>query len=573
MYTLGINAALGEPSACLVRDGRIIAAAREEWFTGSRTCRGIAPFSPCEIPFNAIAFCLSEERVLLSDIDHIAYSFNPYLLLNEKTKAGLVTVQLEEGASASTWPRESEWEPIFLSSVASAQRQLCLGIPCRLRERFGSISAAGPFVWHFVDHHLAHAASAFFASPFATAAVITMDSGGEKASTTYSHGSASCLTSLGEVSLPNSLGRLFGQMTEYLGFQSPIEEPKVIELSAMGKPAFVQEFRRLVSLRDNGQYLTQKVPLEDIFGPARSPGEPLEKKHYDIASSFQVMLQETVLAITAWLKAETGEKNLCFTGSMALNPALNGFIRQHSPFSDIWVQPASDDGGTALGAALWIDNLERTPAGPRNPMEQADLGPYYAERSVESLLKHARLRFRRLDDIAGESARLLAEGRIIGWFQGRAEFGSGYPGWRSLVASPLQKAARKRLNSIKGREGFRPCGTAILADAVSEWFLDSRPSPFMMFSYPVRPEKARSIPACCHDDGTARVHTVERRLNPLFYDLIKAFGALTGVPVLLSSSLNLADRPTVCSPRDAIACFSTMPVDAMVIGHFILEKE
>ncbi len=557
MYTLGINAALGDPSACLVKDGAVIAAAEEERFTGSRPVRKKVVFSPRDIPFHAINYCLSEEKIVLSDVDHIAYSFNP------------------QAVAYPNEPRLSTWDTSFLSSVADAPRQLCDDVPHYLGDRFGSVTGDGPFVWHFVDHHLAHAAGAFLASPFSSAAVMTMDGGGETASTTYSLGAANSITGMGGIPPPYSLERLYAGVTEYLGFQVPWDEFKVMELATQGKPAFAGEFRRLIELRGNGQYVTQEIPLEMLFGPAREKNEQLEKRHFDIAASLQTVLQETVLELATWLNRETGEENLCLAGDIALNAALNGFLRQSSPFKAVWVPPAAGDAGTAAGAALWIDSIERRllDAPRRYVLESADLGPGYPEGAIESFLKRSRMNYRRLSDIAAETAELLARDKVVAWFQGRMEFGPRPLGYRSILGSPLHEGMRQKINALKGREAFRPVGCAVPREQAEQWFHDGRPSPFMLFTGAFKQEKLQEAPGWgTAGAGTAGVATVDAGANPLFHRLLTAFGARTGVPLLMMTSLNVTGKPMSCSPQDATECFWTMPLDALVMGPFLVEK-
>jgi carbamoyltransferase len=314
--------------------------------------------------------------------------------------------------------------------------------------------------------------------------------------------------------------------------------------------------------------------LERRFGPGRAPGAKFEAHHADIAASLQKSLEETVLQLAAWLRAETGEPRLAMAGGVALNCVMNARIRDSGLFESVWVQPAAGDAGTALGAALWIDREKR--GGDRRwHMSHAHLGPAYDDAAIEGLLEWGRLSYRRLDDVAEETAALLAEDRIIGWFQGRMEFGPRALGARSILASPIKPEMQARLNELKDREDFRPVAPAVLEERLSDWFESREPAPsapFMLFIYDVKPGRAERIPAVCHVDGTARVQTVNREANPRYYDLLRAFEQRTGVPVLINTSFNSRGQPIVCSPRDAIEAFYSTPLDALVIGSFLLTK-
>jgi len=309
-----------------------------------------------------------------------------------------------------------------------------------------------------------------------------------------------------------------------------------------------------------------------VFGPRRERGAPLEPRHFDIAKSLQVVLEETALELARWLHARTGLDRLCLAGGVALNCVMNARIRDDGPFRDVWVQPAAGDAGTALGAALLVDAGTRRDAERRDEMRSALLGPAYEDDEIEAFLAWSKLPFRRLRDVPGETAALLAENKVVGWFQGRMEFGPRALGARSILASPIDPGMQARLNEIKDREDFRPVAPVVLEEDAPLWFGGSGSSPFMLFVRDVRPEKAGRIPAVRHIDGTARIQTVARRDQPLYYDLLAAFKRLTGVPVLVNTSFNTRGEPIVCSPRDAVECFWTSPLDALVIGSFLLEK-
>ena len=581
MYTLGINAAYHDSTACLVRDGIVVAAAEEERFTHVKHGKRPIPFSTYELPFHAIDYCLGAANIRLVDVDAVAYSFDPMLLLGRRRGDATISLPLEPSAQETPTEWESAWDPLFLASIVNAPRHLASGAPLHLRARFLGAQPDGPYRWYFVEHHIAHAASAFHASPFHEAARLTLDGRGELATTTYNIGSGARLERLGQVNYPHSLGLLYERLTEHLGFLPSSDEYKVMALASYGKPAFLETFRSLITLGENGQYTIAPFDMEALFGPRRLKGAPLEQRHYDIAHSLQVALEETALALVRWLHDVTGQRNLCMAGGVALNCVMNARLRDLGPFQRIWVQPAAGDAGTALGAALWVDAERRGATGATGAtaaaarpyvMDQTYLGPAYSEDEIEQFLRWAKLPYRRLNDVADDVAALLADDKIIGWFQGRMEFGPRALGARSILASPLSPDMQARLNEIKDREDFRPVAPVVLEEEAGEWFVGASSSPFMLFVYDVAPDKAERIPAVRHVDGTARIQTINRSQHPLYYDLLKAFQRRTGVPVLVNTSFNTRGEPIVCSPRDAIECFWTSPLDALAIGPFLVEK-
>jgi carbamoyltransferase len=572
MHTLGINAAYHDPAACLVTDGVVVAAAEEERFTHVKHGKRPVPFSTWELPFHAIDFCLRQAGLRLDDVDHVAYSYDPNLLLGRYRDAPRVEIPLREIAPTADF--ESPWEPLFLSSIVNAPGQLLDGAPHHLQDRFRDARERCRFRWHNVAHHLSHAASAFHASPFGRAAVMTLDGRGERATTGYAVGQGVELEWLGQVHMPHSLGILYEQVTDYLGFLHSSDEYKVMALASFGRPAFANEFRDVVRLGPAGKYTIEPPRLAERFGPARPRGGPLEQRHYDIAHSLQVVLEETVIELARWLHSASGCDDLCLAGGVALNCVMNARLRDRGPFGDIWVQPAAGDAGTALGAALWVDAHERPQPGGRRSwqMDHAFLGPEYTDAEIEEFLRWSKLPYRRLGDVAGETADILAQDRVIGWFQGRMEFGPRALGARSILASPVSPGMQAKLNEIKDREDFRPVAPVVLEEEAANWFEGARVAPFMLFVFDVRPEKADKIPAVRHVDGTARVQTINRAQNPAYYDLIRAFRDRTGVPVLVNTSFNTRGEPIVCTPRDAVESFWTSPLDALVIGPFLLEK-
>jgi carbamoyltransferase len=571
VYTLGINAAYHDCSATLVHDGTVVAAAEEERFTRIKHGKRPLPFTAWQLPFHAIDYCLREAGIMLADVDHVAYSYNPSLLLGQYDGNATITLPLEPSAHAtSEWM--SPWDPLFLSYIVNAPRQLAGGAPHHIKKRFKGVRHDGPYKWHFVEHHLAHEASAFLAAPFDECAVLTMDGRGEKATTSYGKYIDRRYQRLKQVNLPHSLGLLYEAITDHLGFLHSSDEYKVMALASFGKPDYAPLLREVVQYKGEGDYVVKPAEWDKILGPRRERGSEFTQDHMNVASSLQIVLEETVLQMVEWLHQESGADNLCMAGGVALNCVLNARVRDRTPFKQVWVQPASGDSGTSLGAALWIDSQQRGPSKLHWHMEHAFLGPAYDDTEIEAFLKQAKLRYRRADNLAGDVADLLQKNKVIGWFQGRMEFGPRALGARSILASPLDADMQSHLNLIKDREDFRPVAPVVLEEDVAEWFVDGAVSPFMLFIYDVRPDKADRIPAVRHVDGTARIQTINRSQNPAYYDLLKAFKERTGVPVLINTSFNTRGEPVVCSPRDAVESFCSTPLDVLVIGSFIVEK-
>lgn len=547
MLTLGINAAFHDSSACILKDGQLLAAAEEERFTHVKHGKRPIPFSAYEMPYHAINYCLEVANAHINDVDNFAYSFDP---------------------SLPTGPEH----PAFMEANQHARLHLRDGYPHHLQKRFkgGDIPEVK---WHFVEHHISHAASAFHASPFKEAAVLTLDGRGENATTSYYYGKGNDLKTIGQVYLPHSLGLLYEKMTTYLGFLHSSDEYKVMALASYGKPVYADIFRSMVQMYGTGDYTIINDDFEKHFGPARIKDGPFTEHHFNIANSLQLVLEESALKLVNWLHSETGSQNLCMAGGVALNCVMNARLRDKGPFKNIWVQPASGDAGTSLGAALWIDAKAANRNGQRHfRMDHAYWGPEYSDEQIEAFLKWTKTPYTKLNNVAAEAARLLADDKIIGWYQGRMEFGPRALGSRSILASPINHDMQARLNEVKDREDFRPVAPVVLEEDAPDWFENAHYSPFMLFVYDVKPNKADSIPAVRHVDGTARIQTVNRNQHPKYYDLLSEFKKLTGVPVLVNTSFNTLGKPIVCTPRDALECFWGSPFDALVIGSFLIKK-
>ncbi len=578
MYTLGINAAYHDSAAALLDDGVVVAAAEDERFTRIKHGKRPVPFSTWELPYAAIDFCLARAGIELRDVDRIAYSYDPSLLdVDVDREPLMLPMQPSAHAAADADP----WHGLFVASVVNAPRQLAGGVPHHLQRRFRGVRHEDIAArWEYVEHHLAHEASAFLAAPFEQCAVLTMDGRGERATTSYGAFDGSDYRRLAQIDLPDSLGLLYEDVTRHLGFLHSSDEYKVMALASYGRPTLLPALREIVRVGDDGRYTVRRERLAELLGEPRERGAPFEARHHDIAHSLQKVLEETVLAMVDWLQRKTGLRQLAMAGGVALNCVMNARVRDRSGFDDVWVQPAAGDAGTALGAALWVDWRAR--GRTRNwSMQHAYLGPEYDDDEIESFLRWSKLAYERLDDVASDAAALLADGNVLGWFQGRMEFGPRALGARSILASPTDASMQARLNEIKDREDFRPVAPVVAEERAPTWFArggrgiePEAPlrAPFMLFVYDVPPERARRIPAVTHFDGTARVQTVNARQNPLLHRLLMAFEQRSGVPVLINTSFNTRGEPIVCSPRDAVECFWTSPLDALVIGSFLLRK-
>lgn len=575
MLTLGINATFHDCSAAIVRNGQVLAAVEEERFTRIKHGKRPVPFSTWQLPYYAIDYCLAHAGCDLADVEHIGYAFDPALLMDDIAPEGRIALPVEP--SAEYKGRGSPWDGLFLSYIVNAPRQLIDGVPLHLQKRFRSTSLQQLLPrWRFLEHHLCHEASAFLAAPFEETAVLTMDGRGERTTTSFGHYSDGVYERIKQVFLPHSLGLLYEDVTRYLGFLHSSDEYKVMALASYGEPRYMEQFRRILSYEGEGSYVLQPCNWEETFGPARTSGTEFTQRHMDIAHSLQKVLEETVLEMSNWLHRKTTSRHLCMAGGVALNCVLNSCLADNGLFERVWVQPAAGDAGTALGAALWLDKHEYKEASSRWTMDHAYLGPGFDDDEIGRFLARSGVRHRLISNVAETAAQLLADEKVIAWFQGRMEFGPRALGARSILASPRSSSMQARLNELKDREDFRPVAPVVLEENAHEWFNSGQreriEAPFMLFVYDVQPAKADLIPAVRHTDGTARVQTVNAKQNALLHSLLTEFNVLTGVPVLVNTSFNTRGEPVVCSPRDALESFWTSPLDALFIGSYLVEK-
>jgi carbamoyltransferase len=576
MHILGINAVYHESAACLLDGGRLLSLMEEERFTGIRHGKEAKPYGAWLLPFLAINACLEREDASLQDIEHIAYSFQPGVRL--RGNLGRIFTALLAGDAGPLQRELSYWYfnrlvAHFLIEAAPRKKSL--------RKRF-LVAGKPSWKFHFIEHHLAHAASTFFVSPFDEAAILSIDGIGETACTLMAKGEGSRIAKVKEIPYPHSLGFFYEEVTTFLGFQRNHDEYKVMALAAFGQPRYYDALRELILLKPDGCYevkidfhrssLLGTPELHKALGVPRLWGAPLTERHADIAASAQKVLEDTVLHMLAWLHGQTGSDGLCLAGGVALNCVMNERIREESPFKRVWVQPAANDAGTALGAALWVAHAVQNQ--PRaHVMEHVYWGPEFSDTEIEAKLLTCKIPYRRVPNIARACAELIAQGRLVGWFQGRMEWGPRALGNRSILADPRDPIMRDKVNSIKGREEFRPLAPAVLEESAGDYFRGGRTSPFMLFAQQALSDKQRDIPAVVHVDGTARVQTVNKKQNPLFYELITEFGKMTGIPVVVNTSLNYQGKPIVATPDQALDCFYNSGLDYLALGSFLIGKE
>jgi carbamoyltransferase len=540
MIVLGINGIFHDTSAALVRDGAIIAAAEEERFNRRKHGKECVAFSSWELPLLSAKWCLTQSGLSPCDVGLVAYSYDPALA---PALDGDVTAQEWEGLRtlyASRMPRflQSELPGIERASV------------------------------EFVPHHIAHAASAYLAAPFGDCAVIVADGRGERSSYLAGKVRDGRLTILATQALPHSLGLLYEELTMHLGFHRSSDEYKVMGLAAYGKPRFLDDFRKSVRVRPEGGFEVAQIDFSR-YAPKRRDEDEFVGAHADLAASVQIRLEEVLLDLARWVHAKTGDRYLTMAGGVALNCVANARIAREGPFERVWVQPAAGDAGTSLGAALFAARKH----GDRvEPMRTAALGREWSDEELARALDSANVEYERPANIAREVAEILADDGVVGWFQGRSEFGPRALGHRSLLANPKYPDNLERLNNIKGREQFRPVAPMVLAEHAAEIFEGQLPSPYMLFTHRVKPQWREAIAAAVHVDGTARVQTVDAVDEPLVAQMLREFDRLTGVPVVINTSFNTAGRPMVDAPRDALECFGSSPIDALAIGPFLLRR-
>ena len=594
MRVLGVSAFYHDSAAALIEDGRIVAAAQEERFTRRKHDSGF--------PRHAIAYCLAEAGTGLDGVDFVAFYDKPFLKFERLVET-------------------------YVAFAPKGFRSFRMAMPLWLKEKLfqkrlltGEFRRFAPdYDWEerllFAEHHQSHAASAFYPSPFEAAAILTMDGVGEWATTSTARGQGNRIEMMKEIHFPHSLGLLYSAFTYYAGFRVNSGEYKLMGLAPYGEPRYAQAILdHLIDLKDDGSFrldqsyfdyctgLTMTGPrFEALFGgPARGPGEPVTQRHMDLAASVQAVTEEAVLRMTRTLAGGAGARNLCLAGGVALNCVANGKVLRDGRFENIWIQPAAGDAGGALGAALsayhHFQGQPRRPPGAGDGMAGSLLGPGFAQGEIEDRLRRAGARLTVLDEagLIATAARALAEGKAVGWFQGRMEFGPRALGNRSILADARSETMQSVLNlKVKYRESFRPFAPSVRREDVADWFELDGDSPYMLLTAEVAAARRRrlsaaeeglfgidkltvprsQIPAVTHVDYSARLQTVDRDTNPRYHALLSAFRDVTGCPVLVNTSFNVRGEPIVCTPQDAFRCFMGTGIEALAIGDCWLAKE
>jgi carbamoyltransferase len=559
MNILGISSFYHDSSACLVRDGVIVAAAQEERFSRVKNT-GV-------FPIQAINYCIQAGELTLEEIDAVGYFEKPYLKFSRVILDHLASYPFSFGGFVRSMPK---WLDQRLTLPIVIEDEL------RFKDR--------PY---FIKHHLSHAASAFLPSPFEEAAILTVDGVGEWATLSCGVGRGNGIEITREIHYPDSLGLLYTAVTTFLGFEAHEGEGKTMGLAGYGKPRLLDKLRKIINVLEDGSFRVDQryfgfragrrmwsAAFEELFGPPRRAGTPFEERHYDLAASVQALLEDTMIKIARSLHQETGSENLCLAGGVTLNCVANAKILDQTPFKRIFIQPAAGDAGGALGVALYIDHcLHKKPR--VQSMEHAFLGPSFSDLEILEALKSAGVTYRKLDEdqLVAEVARKIQGNQIIGWFNGKMEFGPRSLGNRSILANPGHPGMKEILNSkIKKRESFRPFAPMVLREKSHEYFEMDHESPYMLLAPQVRPEKRSHVPAITHVDGTARVQTVDENSNPRIRKLLLEFEKLSGVPMIINTSFNRSGEPVVCRPEDAIDCFLGTQMDCLAIGDYLVER-
>ena len=562
-WVLGISCFYHDSAAALLRDGVLVAAASEERFTRVK--------HDSSFPTNAIRFVLGAGGITIDEVDHLGFYDKPMLKLERLLLS-------------------------HLQHYPKSRLQFMAAIPGWMKEKLSIRRSVGKQLgWKrkpvlFCEHHVSHGASTFLCSPFEEAAILTVDGVGEWATVTQGVGRGNTIELDREIRFPHSLGLLYSAVTGYLGFKVNSAEYKVMGLAPYGEPTFVDQFHRVLDIADDGSFrldmeffdfdfgmrMTNEKFFELFGGEPRDPEAPMDQRAKDIARSVQEIVNEVMVKQATALHERTGMKNLCMAGGVALNCVANGHVLRETPFERVFVQPAAGDAGGALGVALWIHAMvlgnERAFV-----MDRADWGPSFDDDAIEEVLKHYGATYTRVEDDAAlvqSAASHVADGKVVGWFQGRMEYGPRALGNRSILGDPRVLDMRDRINlKIKFREGFRPFAPSVLAERADEWFdLRGHDSPFMVQVADVHEDK-RTVPAITHVDGSARVQTVKAGPTPLYHALLTEFERQTGCPMVINTSFNVRGEPIVCTPEHAFHCFIRTHMDTLAIGHFLLRKE
>jgi carbamoyltransferase len=562
VYILGISCYYHDAAACLIHNGKIVAAAEEERFTRKK--------HDISFPINAIKFCLKKANITGDKLDHVAFYEKPLLKFER-----ILSQHLE------AFPKSYF---TFIKTIPGWINEK-LRIRKTLKKQIGYKKDVS-----FIDHHLSHAASSYLVSPFKESAILTVDGVGEWATTTFGHAKENKVTIDKEIHFPHSLGLLYSTITAFLGFKVNNDEYKVMGLAPYGKPIYKDEIRKLITLHEDGSYSldmsyfvfqwASKMPsrkMTQLFGPQRKPESELTQKHKDIAASLQKVTEESLFHMLNQLHKETKSDNLCMAGGVALNSVANGKIKANTPFKNVFIQPSASDAGTSLGAAFYLYNsvLDK----PRTTvMDHAYLGPSFTDKEVKEYLDKNHVNyttFKSDDDLIKTTAKLIWENNVIGWFQGCMEWGPRALGARSILSNATNPDMKEIINAkVKHRELFRPFAPAVTAEDAHKYFeLDKDDEKFMLFVYPIKKEFHDKIPAVTHVDGSGRLQTITSEQNKLYHGTIKEFGKHSGIPIVINTSFNIRGEPIVLTPHDAYRCMMGTGIDYLVIGNFLVKRD
>jgi len=561
MNILGISCYYHDAAACLLKDGKIVAAAEEERFSRKKHDFGF--------PEKAIQYCLHAAGLSTQDIDYVGFYEKPLLKFERLLEQHLEMFPRSFMAFQKAMP---DWMVTKLR------------IPSKIRKK---LKYKGQIL--FIEHHLSHAASAFLVSPFKEAAILTTDGVGEWATTTYGYGKGNDVTLLKEIKFPHSLGLLYSTVTAHLGFSVNNSEYKVMGLAAYGKPKYYEQLKKVIDIKDDGSYFLDMdyfdyhykltMPSKkfvDEFGSIRKPESEVKQQHKDMAASVQKITEEAIFKMLNHVYKETKLKNLCMAGGVALNTVANGKIPKETPFENIYIQPAASDAGGCVGVASYIYH---TILGKKRDyvMDSLYLGPRYSTDYVRDFLKKKKIQHTEFKDdteLITKTAQLIAEDNVIGWFQGRMEWGPRALGSRSILSNATNPEMQAILNlKVKHREKFRPFAPVVTLEDSNTYFENDRPVPFMLFVFPVKEDKRSMIPSVVHVDGSGRLQTITKEQNARYYGVIKEFEKLKGVPILVNTSFNIRGEPIVCKPEEAYRCMMGTGIDYLVMGRFLIARK
>lgn len=576
MYILGITCYGHDSSASILKDGKLITAVEEERFVRKK--------HTYQFPIHSITHCLEECGITMQEVSHIGYYMRPWIAYPQMLLHLLKFFPQSLNLIADRKIAKAQSDYIAYGPLINPAEML--SINRRIRKEFEKDLPT--FKFHFLEHHLCHQASSFLVSPFEESASLSVDGCGEWTTTMMAHGQGNRFKILDKIDAPHSLGTLYNSVCEFLGFNFLDGPGKVMGLSSYGDPdRFYEKFKPMVILEDDGKFKLDfsyfnfhvsrtknrySNKFKSLFGSPRIKDSELTQHYCDVAAGLQKLLEESCFHVLQHLQRKTKSRNLCLSGGVALNSVMNGKVLKKGIFDEIFVQAAASDAGCSIGAAFYIHNMILNKQRDF-VFKTACIGKEFKEDEILKTLKSSGASYKKMDRVADETAGLLADGKILGWFQGRAEFGPRSLGSRSIITAPFPAETKDILNRrVKHREPFRPFAPVILQEKVGEYFDMDYPSPFMLLVFNVKPEKRAQIPAVTHVDNTGRVQSVTKEENGLFYDLVVAFEKITGIPVILNTSFNVQGEPIINSPQDALNCFLSTDIDYLVLGNYLVNK-